>query len=320
MTAPPLLILMMLGTAALVATALLDFGQAGSRRLVKRARALGAGSGQAQRKAERALRQRSETRLDGIVRRLLPRPAALRLRLESTGLPITFTHYAVACVAVMLVGAALAAAVGAPPFLALLEGIASGVWLPHVAVGLLMARRRNRFFRHFPEAIGLIVRGLRAGLPVTETIGVVGREIADPVGAEFRRIADQVRLGQPMEDAMWQTARRLGLPEFNFLVISLSVQRETGGNLAETLENLETILRRRQQMRLKIRAMASEATASALIIGALPFVMAVLMYLASRDYMMLLVTEPLGRLMMGAGVASMAVGGFVMRKMTQFEI
>lgn len=320
MTLPPLLLLMMLGTAALVATTLLDFGHAGSRRLVKRARALGAGSGQAQRKAERALRQRSETRLDGLVRRLLPRPATLRLRLESTGLPITFTHYAIAGFAVMLVGATLAAAVGAPPFLALLEGIASGIWLPHVAVGFLMARRRNRFFRHFPEAIGLIVRGLRAGLPVTETIGVVGREIADPVGAEFRRIADQVRLGQPLEDAMWQTARRLGLPEFNFLVISLSVQRETGGNLAETLENLETILRRRQQMRLKIKAMASEATASALIIGALPFVMAVLMYLASRDYMMLLVTEPLGRLMMGAGVASMAVGVFVMRKMTRFEI
>jgi tight adherence protein B len=201
-----------------------------------------------------------------------------------------------------------------------LEAVASGLWIPHTAVSWLMKRRRNAFLKLFPDAIGLMVRGLRAGLPVSETIGVVGQEIATPVGEDFRRIADQVRLGQPLDEAMWHTAKRLGLPEFNFLVISLSVQRETGGNLAETLENLELILRRRQQMRLKIRAMASEATASALIIGALPFVMGVLMYLVSADYMRLLFTAPLGRLMLGAGVASLVIGGYIMRKMVSFEI
>ncbi|MDB5465503.1 MAG: Flp pilus assembly protein TadB, partial [Phenylobacterium sp.] len=124
----------------------------------------------------------------------------------------------------------------------------------------------------------------------------------------------------PVEDAMWQAARRVGLPEFNFLVISLSVQRETGGNLAETLENLEQILRRRQQMRLKIRAMSSEATASALIIGSLPFVMAILMSVVNRDYLSVLFTQPLGRLMLGGGVASLVAGSLIMRQMVKFEI
>jgi len=102
---------------------------------------------------------------------------------------------------------------------------------------------------------------------------VVGREIADPVGEEFRRISDDVRLGVPLEQALWETAKRIATPEFNFLVVTMIVQRETGGNLAETLENLDQVLRRRRQMRLKIKAMSSEARASAAIIGSLPFIM-----------------------------------------------
>jgi tight adherence protein B len=314
------LMLLIVAAAVLAAAALLDVSPSRGS-LVKRARAIGR-EGTQRRGAEpgRALRRASESRLDALVRRYLPRPAALRVRLEATGYPIGFSHYGLACVVLALAVLVAALLLGVPATLAILEGVATGVWLPHAAVGFLMTRRRMRFFKAFPEAIGLIVRGLRAGLPVTETIGVVGREIADPVGEEFRRVADQVRLGAPLEDALWQTARRIGLPEFNFLVISLSVQKETGGNLAETLENLETILRRRQQMRLKIRAMASEATASALILGALPFVMAVLMFLVSRDYMTVLFTQPLGRLMMAGGVASLTVGGFVMRQMVKFEI
>jgi tight adherence protein B len=119
---------------------------------------------------------------------------------------------------------------------------------------------------------------------------------------------------------MWRSARRIGLPEFNFLVIALSVQRETGGNLAETLENLEHILRRRQQMRLKIRAMASEATASGLILGSLPVIMLGLMFLVSADYIRLLFTNPMGHLMVAGAGASLTVGALVMRKMTRFDI
>ncbi|THD80518.1 MAG: type II secretion system F family protein [Phenylobacterium sp.] len=317
---PPLMLLVALGGAGVMAAAAFDPRPAGRGRLVKRARALAIDTTDPKAKAERALRQASEGSFDDLVRRLLPRPAALQVRLEATGHAITFTQYGAASLGVMVVSALICMALRAPPLMALLEAAGMGIWLPHVAVGLLMARRRGKFLKLFPEAIGLIVRGLRAGLPVGETVGVVGREIADPVGEEFRRVADQVRLGLSLEAAFWQAAKRIGLPEFNFLVISLSVQRETGGNLAETLENLEQILRRRQQMRLKIKAMASEATASGLILGCLPLVMMLLMYLFSGDYISHLFTNPMGRMMLAGATVSLAVGGLVMRKMTRFEI
>jgi len=314
-----MLIVLGAGAAILVAAAVFDQGS-GDDRLTKRARRLAAGGAADQGPSERALRQASRGRYDDLVTRLLPKPAALQVRLEATGYPLTLTHYGIASGVVLIAMGLLSLALHAPPLLGLLEAAGSAIWLPHVGVSLLMARRRARFFKLFPEAIGLMVRGLRAGLPVSQTVATVGREIADPVGEDFRRISDQVRLGAPLEDAMWHAARRLGLPEFNFLVISLSVQRETGGNLAETLDNLEQILRRRKQMRLKIRAMASEATWSALIIGSLPFIMGALMFVVSPAYIRHLVTDPLGRLMLGAAMFSLTIGGFVMRKMTRFEI
>lgn len=317
----PSLVVMLAGAAVIGAlVSMLLGGRAERGRLVKRARQLAAGAADPQAKAERALRDAAQGSFDDLVRRILPRPAAVQLRLEATGTGLTLTQYGAASLGVTLVSGILCILLKAPPLMALIEAIGMGVWLPHVAVGFLMTRRRNRFLKLFPEAIGLVVRGLRAGLPVSETIGVVGREIADPVGEDFRRVAEHVRLGQSLEGALWHAAKRLGLPEFNFLVISLSVQRETGGNLAETLENLEQILRRRQQMRLKIKAMASEATASGLILGALPIVMAVLMYFVSAAYVTQLVTNPVGRILLAGAVASLTVGALVMRKMTKFEI
>ncbi|WP_395672810.1 type II secretion system F family protein [Phenylobacterium sp.] len=292
----------------------------GSARIARRARALaGPGAGKAA-PAGLSLRRASESGLDRLAQRFLPRPAALKARLEATGRPITIGAYGAACLGLALADAVIMLMAGLPIFSVLASALAAGLVLPYMAVGMLAGRRRARFLKIYAEAIGLIVRGLRAGLPVTETIGVVGQEIADPVGEEFRRIAQQVRLGEAMETVMWRTARRLDLPEFNFLVISLSVQRETGGNLAETLSNLEQILRRRQQMKLKVKAMSSEATASALIIGALPFVMAVLMWFVSPDYLQTLFVTPLGKLMLACGLASLFTGGFVMRQMVRFEI
>ncbi|MDB5449041.1 MAG: Flp pilus assembly protein TadB [Phenylobacterium sp.] len=316
-----LLLPLLLGAVVLLALAALGPGASGKRRLVKRARALtdGRPTGPKGTAAPR-LQRAGQSRLDTLAQRFVPRPAVLRARLAATGKPISIGQYAAVSGIIMAAVGALALMFGASPLFALLAAAADGLFLPHVAVSVLMARRRGKFLKVFAEAIGLIVRGLRAGLPVTETIAVVGQEIADPVGGEFRTVADQIRLGMPVEDAMWQAARRVGLPEFNFLVISLSVQRETGGNLAETLENLEQILRRRQQMRLKIRAMSSEATASALIIGSLPFVMAILMSVVNRDYLSVLFTQPLGRLMLGGGVASLVAGSLIMRQMVKFEI
>jgi tight adherence protein B len=290
--------------------------------VVLRARALSAGPGWSGVSGAGPVQiTRAEDKpLDRLAQRLLPRSAVLRARLEATGLTIGLGQYASICLAVFVVAAAIFSWFGMGLTVSLPIAIALGAFVPHAFVGSLAKRRGNKFLKVFPDAIGLMVRGLRAGLPVTETIIVVAREAAAPVGQEFRDVMDQVRLGEPLETAMWATAKRLNLPEFNFLVISLSVQRETGGNLAETLENLNQILRSRSQMRLKIKAMASQATASALIIGSLPFLMAILMLLLSPDYLSVLITDPLGQMMFGAGLASLSVGAFIMRKMVRFEI
>jgi tight adherence protein B len=319
--APILLTVTLLGAVALTVSLFVDAQPAGRDDLVRRARALRTGRVQGPRTPqERAFRRGGGGRLDALALRLMPRPAVLRARLEATGHKLGIGQYAAACAAVALASMSLALLIHAPLILALLEGAATGLWLPHAVVGLMGRRRRGKFFKLFPEAIGLIVRGLRAGLPVTESISTVGREIADPVGEEFRKVADQVRLGVGLEEAMWQTARRLGLPEFNFLVISLSVQRETGGNLAETLENLEQIIRRRRQMRLKIKAMSSEGVASALIIGALPFITAAIIGTMNPHYLGLLFTTALGKLMLMFAFACLAIGGLVMWRMIRFEI
>jgi tight adherence protein B len=259
--------------------------------------------------------------LDAMVHRILPRPQALRERLSRTGRKITLGQYALACV-----GAALAEALVRPLFVplapaaAILVAVVAGLGLPHLVVSFLIKRRLKRFTAQFPDAIDLIVRGLKSGLPTTESIRIVGEEFGDPIGVEFQRISDQVRFGQTLEDALWETAKRLDTAEFRFFCISLSVQRETGGNLGETLENLSDILRKRRQMQLKIRAMSSEAKSSAAILGSLPFIMFVLLYFVNGPYVKQLLTDPRGMTMLGIGLSSLALGVFVMIRMTKFPI
>jgi tight adherence protein B len=311
----------LLGMALVLGLFTLMAGGGGRRRLSQRARRLG--SGQPAQRAPRGgpslVRQRRGA-LDDLFNRLTPQPDAVRARLAATGLDIPMAHYWLACAGLAGVTPVLLMLRGMSPALAVPLGLAAGFALPHMVVGQLAKNRRGKFAKTFPEAIGLMVRGLKAGLPVTETMGVVGREVVDPVGAEFRRVSHQVRLGQSLEDAMWACAKRLNLAEFNFLVITLSVQRETGGNLAETLENLDDILRKRQAMKLKVKAMSSEAVASASIIGCLPFVMSAMLFLVSRDYIMTLVRDPFGNLLLGVAGAMLALGIFVMMRMVSFDI
>jgi tight adherence protein B len=314
--------LMLLGVFGAVGLLLLSYYLvgAGQRKLAKRAKRLGGRERSAAPVTGPQLRRDRRSGLDTFVQRLVPRPDALRARLSAAGAGMTLGRYGAICIVVAVVVAILAVVEKIAPLGALLIGMVGGLWLPHMAIGFQIKRRQGQFSKLFPEAIGLLVRGLKAGLPVAETMIVVGREVADPVGEEFRRVTDQIRLGQSVEEAMWSTARRLNLAEFNFLVITLSVQRETGGNLAETLENLDDILRKRQQMKLKIKAMSSEAVASAMIIGCLPFVMAGILFLVSRDYIMTLFHDPLGLMMVGGAVTSLLIGVGIMAKMVSFEI
>jgi tight adherence protein B len=209
---------------------------------------------------------------------------------------------------------------GMPILLALLFGLFVGIGLPHLIVGRAIEGRVGKFIGKFPDAIELLVRGLRSGLPISETIGVVGQELDGPVGEEFRSVSDKMKIGRTMDAALQETADRLDVPEFQFFVITIAIQRETGGNLAETLANLANVLRMRGQMKLKIKAMSSESKASAYIIGALPFLVFALIWFINGSYMQrFFVDERLILIGMGAMVW-MAIGAFIMSKMISFEI
>jgi tight adherence protein B len=256
-----------------------------------------------------------------IAKSLMPRPQEFRQRLAKTGRDIPIGNYVAVCAGLLVVSAALSFFLfNFPLIVALGFGIACGVGLPHMAVSRMIDKRTNKFINNFPDAIDLMVRGLRSGLPITESMASVSQEIPAPVGSEFRRVVDGIRLGQTMEEALWDATDRLGLPEFKFFVISLAIQRETGGNLAETLQNLTEVLRKRQQMKLKIKAMSSEARASAMIIGALPFVMFGVLLFLNYDYTSLLFTDKRGLMMAGMGMISMGMGIGLINKMIKFEI
>ncbi len=259
--------------------------------------------------------------LDHIAKRFLPRQSVLRDRLARTGRNIPIGTYVLVNVILTLAVVLIAFPVlGLPLILAVLIAITLGIGVPHFLIGRLANNRIKRFTVIFPDAIDLIVRGLKSGLPVTESINAVGSEMADPVGEEFRLVSDNIKFGIPLEEALWETAKRLDTQEFKFFIISLSVQRETGGNLGETLSNLSEILRRRRQMALKIKAMSSEARASAYILGSLPFIMFGIIYMLNPGYETELLTDPRGRMMLGAGLGSMMLGVAVMAKMVKFEI
>lgn len=259
--------------------------------------------------------------LDRIAKRFLPRQSLLRARLARTGRNIPIGTYVLVNVIVTLAVALVALViVGLPPFLAALISFTIGIGVPHFVVGRLAGNRVKRFTAVFPDAIDLIVRGLKSGLPVAESINAVGAEMADPVGHEFRLVSDNIKFGMPLEEALWEVSARLDIQEFKFFIISLSVQRETGGNLAETLANLSEILRRRRQMSLKVKAMSSEARASAYILGSLPFIMFGIIFMLNPGYETELFTDPRGRMMLGAGLVTMLMGIAVMAKMVKFEI
>ena len=262
----------------------------------------------------------NDSRLEGYASSLIPKPALLRKRLEMTGRNISLGKYAMICLTVVAIVTALMMLKGAPLLLSAVFGLFVGIGMPYFIVGRMIKRRVTKFTSNFPDAIDLMVRGLRSGLPITETLGIVASEIPGPVGIEFRTVADKMKIGVTMEGALQETADRLATPEFQFFVITLAIQRETGGNLAETLSNLSDVLRKRAQMKLKIRAMSSESKASAYIVGALPFIVFTLVFMISPDYMGNFFVDP--RLIVAGigGIIWMAIGGLIMAKMVSFEI
>jgi tight adherence protein B len=192
--------------------------------------------------------------------------------------------------------------------LAMLLGGMAAVGGPAVLLHMAQSRYKNRFLNLFPDALDLIRRGVKAGIPVNEALAVAGREIADPVGLELRRALDQVQIGVQMVDALQQTADRIRVADFRFLVVALTLQARTGGSLAETLGNLSAVIRARRAIRLKARALTAEAKASAAVLAALPFIVGGLMYVMNRDLALPLFVDPRGRFMVGVAFLSLVSG------------
>ncbi len=248
------------------------------------------------------------------------RVEALAMRLDRTGKKWTLSQYAYASLGLGLAVALLVFLKSGAFLLSLGIGVLVGAGLPHLVVGKLIKKRINKFNAKFADAIELLVRGLRSGLPVTETLQVVAQEIDGPVGIEFKGVVDRIKVGRTMEEALTVTAERLNIPEFNFFCITLAIQRETGGNLAETLSNLADVLRKRSQMKLKIKAMSSESKASAMIVGALPFIVFGLIYWINPKYLSTFFTDERLIVIGLGGFTWMGIGVFIMSKMVSFEI
>ncbi len=324
---PGVMLLLALPVFGVYLLVLLAFGSGGKEKQFKNRLELATTGRHAKNDEEQRISAKRSTSdsdiavIDRIIKNVLPKREQLRKRLERAGIEGPLGRYLAICVIVGL--GAMAASLMlkfVPPVASPFIGIIAGVALPHLVVGMMATRRQNKFISHFPDAIDLMVRGLKSGLPIGESIKTAGAEVPDPVGQELRRVTDAVRMGTKLEDALWDTSSRLDLQDFKFFTVSLAIQSETGGNLSETLANLSNVLRGRRQLKLKIKAMSSEAKASAYIIGSLPFVVGFFIFLVNRSYVMKLFTDERGNVMLGLGGLMFLIGGVVMYKMVKFEI
>lgn len=263
----------------------------------------------------------NKTLFDTIVSRIMPRPEKLRNRLSRTGKEIGMGQYIGAMIIITFVATMiLKAVVGFTIVNAFFIGLILGLGIPHKYTGRLINKRNKAFINQFPEAIDLVVRGVRSGLPIGESIKSIAKEMAEPIKTEFTIVNDSMKLGETVEKALWTCSERLDIAEVKFFVIALSIQRETGGNLAETLENLSTIIRKRRYMQMKIKAMSSEARASAMIIGSLPFAMFGILMVMNPKYIRTLLIDPRGHMLIAVGLALIFTGNFIMRKLAAFKI
>ncbi len=247
--------------------------------------------------------------------------AKLRARLDMAGLAIT-PQKLLAYAATIALGTlfVLSVMLGKSLLIGLLVGVVLGLGLPNFYIKRKLRKRQMAFLKLFPEAIELMVRGLRAGLPIGESFNVVSRELPPPMGDTFAVISQQTALGVPMEKALSDAAGKIDLTEFNFFVTTIIMQRETGGNLGEILSNLSEMLRARQMMKLKIGALSSEARASAYIVGFLPFFVWGALSIISPEYLHPLYYDYRGNMSLAAAGGMMFFGGFIMKRMTQLEI
>jgi tight adherence protein B len=248
------------------------------------------------------------------------RRATLEQRIAQAGLSWSPAAYYMLCVGMGAGVAGLVFLFNQDMLVVLGGAVVGAVGAPNWILGLLRARRIRKFIDAFPASVDIIIRGVKAGLPVADCFRMIASEAEEPVRSEFKRIVDSSAVGLSISEATDKFAERMPVPEASFFSIVINIQQKAGGNLSETLTNLATVLRDRKKMKGKIKAMSAEAKSSAAIIGSLPFLVGGLVYLTTPAYMMVLFTTTPGKIVIVGGLLWMSIGIFIMRKMINFDI
>ncbi len=300
-----------------------------STQALKRAQTLGAAAptGAAARKAAQAAQANTpEARRKQILLQLKDadrreRKARLTLaaRIRQAGLRLSVTAFWISSLVAGLVAAGIAMIAGLMPLLALGVALIVGLGLPRWVLSFLGKRRMKKFSGEFANAVDVLVRGIKSGLPVHECFRIIARESPAPLGPEFQRLVEGIGVGMTLQEALEKMYERMPTPELKFFSIVIAIQQKTGGNLAEALSNLSAVLRARRMMQEKIKALSSEATASAGIIGSLPPAVMILVTVTTPAYMMLMFTDVRGNFMLLVAGLMMATGVFVMKRMIAFK-
>jgi tight adherence protein B len=274
----------------------------------------------AARGAQRSRREQIEETLKEVEERQqkLKRPA-LSVRIAQAGLSWSKKRFIITSAIAGVVVFVITILVGAGLFAAAGLAFGAGVGLPLWILGFLKKRRETKFIDAFPDCVDVIVRGIKAGLPLLDSLKAIVNDSPEPVRSEFRAILETQTIGIPLGEACGKLYERIPIAEANFFGIVISIQQQAGGNLSEALGNLSRVLRDRKRMKAKIKAMSMEAKASAAIIGVLPLAVMLLVYITSPNYISLLWTEPLGRMMLAGSALWMGMGIFVMKKMINFD-
>jgi tight adherence protein B len=324
--------ILLLGVAALafVMVVAIGFAFAGGKtsqeKAVKRAQAIGASSRGAQR-VRTSQANTPESRRKAIVKSLQEQERqakkkrlTLANKLLQAGLKLTLPQF-------WMAGGAFGVVVALATFLflhayilvALGLGVACGLGMPQWILGFLAKRRTAKFTATFSDAMDIIVRGIKSGLPVHDCLKIIGRETAEPLAGEFRRLVENIGVGMTLDQALEKLDEHMPTAEVRFFAIVMSIQQKTGGNLAEALNNLSTVLRARKLMKEKVKALSAEATSSAMIIGCLPPAVVLLIMVWTPSYMQPMFTDHRGWVMLGASGIWMSIGVFVMVRMINFK-
>ena len=302
-------------------------GDDSSSQAVKRAKTMGGVRAEAAASAKRAAaantpearRKQILLQLQEVDRRERKARMTMGAKLKQAGLSLSVRTFVIISVAAGLVGALLAFVLGANIIIVLGVGVAAGLGLPRWIIGMKAKARMKKFSLAFADAIDILVRGIKTGLPVHDCFKIIARESPEPLAGEFRTLVEGMGVGLTLAQALDKMYERMPTPELKFFAIVIAIQQKSGGNLAEALGNLTTVLRARRMMVEKIKALSSEAIASAGIIASPPPAVMILVMLSNPSYMMLMFTDIRGQVMLMGAALWMATGVFVMKRMISFK-